>query len=248
MRRQDQFFINMENLIPFKGRLFSGAFKLNFLSRSGNVYVMDNHRVALWCWFQHLKKTDKVNLFHLDRHTDTLYRDIEIQKPHLPDMWSVTLNDYLTKSYTDKHGKSLLISWVNYLSLFLECYPQLIETAWFATHELKDEPRFQNVFRPAFDTIPVALENCLSSGQLPWIVNIDIDYFFFKPNDSYDILTSNEYLETITGVLRKHLASGKILVLTIALSPDFCGGWHNAETLCVKFCHNMGIDFSLPNP
>jgi hypothetical protein len=237
----------MEHLIPFKGRLVSGAFDLNLLSRSGRVYVMDNHRAALWCWFQHLKSTEKVNLLHLDRHTDTLYSKIDLQKPHMPDMWTAPLDDYLTKSYKDEFGYSPLINWANYLSLFLECYPQLVETAWFVTHELKDEPRFHDIIKPAFDTIPDRLDFWMDDSKLPWIVNIDIDYFFYKINESYDVLFSDQYFDAVSDVLKRHLATGKISVLTIALSPDFCGGWQKSESVCAQFCNKLGISFELPN-
>lgn len=43
-----------EWLVPFKGRCYSGHYEQNFLWRHGNVYVMDNHRTALWCWLQHV--------------------------------------------------------------------------------------------------------------------------------------------------------------------------------------------------
>ena len=43
-----------EWLVPFKGRNTSGIYEQNFLWRDGAVYVMDNHRAALWCWIQHL--------------------------------------------------------------------------------------------------------------------------------------------------------------------------------------------------
>jgi len=50
---------------------------------------MDNHRAAMWCWFQHISTDRKYNLFHIDKHTDTLNSNIEIWKKHLPDMTNI---------------------------------------------------------------------------------------------------------------------------------------------------------------
>ncbi len=37
-------------LIPLVERGKTGWFQQNFLWKAGNVYVMDNHRSAAWCW------------------------------------------------------------------------------------------------------------------------------------------------------------------------------------------------------
>jgi hypothetical protein len=44
--------MDWEWIVPFKRRNYSGATHQNFLCRHGNVFVMDNHRAALWCWLQ----------------------------------------------------------------------------------------------------------------------------------------------------------------------------------------------------
>ena len=60
-----------EWLVPFKGRNDSGACDLNFLWRSGSLYVMDNHRAASWCWLQHSGPEGNANVVHIDAHYDT---------------------------------------------------------------------------------------------------------------------------------------------------------------------------------
>ena len=57
-----------EWLVPFKGRNASGVYNRNFPWRSGTVYVMDNHRAAMWCWLQHVDPGQAHSLFHMDRH------------------------------------------------------------------------------------------------------------------------------------------------------------------------------------
>jgi hypothetical protein len=208
---------------------------------------MDNHKAALWCWFQHLDKLEKVNIFHIDRHTDTLYSRIEEWKQHFPDMWNVSLEEYLNKKYHASDNDYPVIRFDNYLSLFLECYPKIIENAFFATHEPKDEPRFNSLYKVDFDALPFNLDYWLKECGLRSIVNIDLDYFFFKHNEAYHILPSDEYLKLVFSIINKHLLSKKILVLTISLSPEYCGGWDNSVALCSRICKLIRIDFTLPN-
>lgn len=48
-------------------RLYDDAFLWN----EGNIFVMANHRLALWCWLQSLKIFNKKHaLIHIDKHTD----------------------------------------------------------------------------------------------------------------------------------------------------------------------------------
>ena len=40
--------------------------------QNGNVYVMDNHRDAAWCWLQQCNLRDRYNFMHVDQHYDLL--------------------------------------------------------------------------------------------------------------------------------------------------------------------------------
>ena len=237
--------MDFEWLVPFKGREPSGAYSLNFLWSSGNIYLMDNHRAALWCWFRHLRKSFKVNVFHLDRHTDTLYSRIEEWRRHLPDLWTVGLEEYLTKQYTSECQTYPLMRWDNYLSLFLECYPDSVDTCLFATHTWRDEPRFQRLERLYITELPDNLEYWLTSSQNKWICNIDLDYFFYEVDESYRQLVHDSYIDKMFEVLSRQVQNNTILVLTVALSPELCGGWENSEIICERICRIMGIDFRL---
>ena len=42
------------------------------LWQNGNVYVMDNHRDAAWCWLQQCKTEELYNFMHIDQHYDLL--------------------------------------------------------------------------------------------------------------------------------------------------------------------------------
>ena len=84
-----------EWIVPFKGRNHSGSVEQNFLCRAGNVYVMDNHRAALWCWLQELDLTAPHSLIHIDRHPDALQSRLDEWLKHLPS-WAAGIDAYLS--------------------------------------------------------------------------------------------------------------------------------------------------------
>jgi len=46
-------------LVPFTGRNESDVWSQNFVWKKDNIYIMDNHRAALWCWLKQLNASDK---------------------------------------------------------------------------------------------------------------------------------------------------------------------------------------------
>jgi hypothetical protein len=43
------------------------------------VYIMDNHRGALWCWINCVPRDERYSFFHLDYHWDaTSYPDVDL--------------------------------------------------------------------------------------------------------------------------------------------------------------------------
>ena len=59
-------------------------------------------------------------------------------------------------------------------------------------------------------------------------------------------MTSDEYIEIIFKTIQKKYEDKTIKVLTVSLSPEWCGGWDPAEHLCQKLCNIMNINFALP--
>ena len=84
-----------EFLLPFAGRNHSGATNQNLLCKAGNVYIMDNHRAAMWCWLQEVPEDGVVGLFHIDEHYDTLYSRIDEWKASLPALRGLRIGEYL---------------------------------------------------------------------------------------------------------------------------------------------------------
>jgi len=235
-------------LVPFKGRGFSGCYSQNFLWNKNNIYIMDNHRAALWCWFQHLSKDSKISYFHIDRHTDALESEIDGLVEACPDLWLIGIDDYLSKIYEKIMGDDvLLFRWDNYSSIFLKKYKDLVNDSFFVTHNEGDEPSFCDSQKKDVFSLANNLSYWLDDTNNQWIFNLDLDYFFYTSGyDEYSQLLSDEYIKQVFIAIKKLLDEDKILCLTICLSPEFCGSWEEAERVCSIGVRILGLDFILP--
>lgn len=218
----------MPFIIPFEGRNSSGAYNVNFLYRDKNVFVMDNHRLAMWCWLQYFNSnSDSFNLFHLDRHTDCLSSHLanwvaqSLSPLHVE---SMSISDYVSK--IDSQSKVPLYRWDNYLSIFLEIYKNKIGLCRFATYQ-GDKPNHSPVYSCAPWEIPDNLDFYMRSGA--WICNVDLDYFFHALDDDHVLMYSVEYIGEVFKKIDMLLQGKNISVLTVCFSPECCGGWSNAE-------------------
>lgn len=226
----------MSFLIPLVTRGESASSTDNVLYNKGNIFVMDNHRLALWCWFQKINKNQRYNLFHIDAHPDMSESAL---KDFNHDLWSLSLLDYRTAWQPDIN--SPLFRWDNYLEIFLKKYPESLGLAVSATHQLGSTKSLSEEVK-CFDLVARLSE--IFSGKkyindLPWIVNLDLDYFFSAQPEKLQLF-SDEYIESISKSLQLGLESGLISVLTIALSPECCGSWEKAESMLLKF--GIGLD------
>lgn len=135
-----------EWIIPFAGRNKSGAYNQNFLWRNGVVYVMDNHRAALWCWLRHLDRNTRYNLIHIDRHSDTLNSQITSWTNSLADLDNLSIQEYLERKYCiEGTGEGRVIGWDNYLSIFLRLFPDNVDELLFATAGEGDKPQWERI-------------------------------------------------------------------------------------------------------
>ncbi|WP_320006175.1 UPF0489 family protein [Maridesulfovibrio sp.] len=233
-----------EWIVDFQGRNHSTAIKLNFLWQQGNIFIMDNHRAALWCWVESLKDADRLNLFHVDRHFDALFSAQD--HSHFPhDRFEhFSISEYLECGYdNDFFAVTPLFRWDNYLGLFIEKYRERIENWAFATHGKGTAP--QSIPFAAYEPweFPAALGELKGS----WIFNLDLDYFFGRMSDGQmGRLFTNAYIEDWGSGLRKAIDDGVIQVLTISLSPECAAGWGGAEGALAALTQGLGLEFSLP--
>lgn len=233
-----------EWLVEFQGRNHSTAIKLNFLWREGNVFVMDNHRAALWCWLDLLKDAAEVSLFHVDRHFDALFSaDDYAHFPH-DEFEGLSIDEYLSRGYdNDFFAVTPLFRWDNYLGLFSEKYRDRVSVWAFATHGKGTPP--QGISYAAYE--PWEFPETIGKMQGKWIFNLDLDYFFSRlGNNEMGRLFTDEYIREWGRALGLKIDDGTVAVLTISLSPECAAGWDGAERALSLVMEGLGMDFTLP--
>lgn len=211
----------------------SGCSNMNLLFNDGKFYIMDNHLAAAWCWSQKIDMSKKYGLFHIDRHYDlannlsdafiSMNRDILIG------------NDFTAYlSLKNETGKRAL-KFDNYLDTFNRLYPNLIQKVYYATHDDGTDEETTSLasigkYEPSLwdleNNITYWITDCNKDIER-WIVNIDIDFFFqsYDDNEYFQFVTL-KYIKYVCREIRASLQN--IDVITIAMSPEFCGGWGHA--------------------
>lgn len=237
-------------LIGFKGKNCSGRINQNLLYKYGKVYIMDNHRAALWCWLQHCNKNKKYNLIHIDKHTDTLQSRLEEWLAVFTNVEDMTIDEYLNRSYRMADGNNYpIFQYDNYLSIFFKQYDYLINDVFMFTHGEGDNPNFncalyeqdvldfsyyREIFTPIFNS------------KLDCILNIDLDYFYddgYEENESF-LCIKKGYIKDFFSLVKEYADSGKIAVITISLSPEFTNGWDEVLELLNIINEELDIPFT----
>lgn len=225
-------------LIPFKGRFDSGPEKCNFLWKDENIYIMDNHRLALWAWFQHIDPKIIYNFFHIDAHYDC--------DPFVSQSWighqnliNLNLNEFMSYP-SDKEGVALF-RWDNYVPVLLDHYRKNLHITYAATHGLGLKGTFDHEFMP-WDLLKY-IENRFFDHQ-NWVINLDLDYFFAREFKESPLFHPT-YIRKIFKALKSAHQDGLIDILTIALSPECCGGWGQSEQVLEIFKEEFCLNLSL---
>lgn len=238
----------------FKGRNDSLAVELNFLWKEENVYVMDNHRAALWCWLQHMDTRNKCGLFHIDAHYDFGAADHALKLDGRREPEGISFQEYLDLAFDGPSGEHVaVIRWDNYLTAFAALYPERISECFMATHGAGQEPPATFPWEEIrMADLPRSMGRLLTKdGTDGWIVNLDLDYFFYALEEGPQTqLQSEQYLLDVAAACRDAYQGGQIRCLTVCLSPECCGrgdsGWHKAESIAGRFLSVLDLEFELP--
>lgn len=221
----------------------SGMINLNGLWHDGNVYVMDNHRAAAWCWLQACDKSAEYSFLHIDYHSDLLldgcagvwdtYKKT-IATPGL------SLEEYLDIRHTGSNN-AIAFRWDNYIRPIHGLLPNWFKPAYFAYYQDFDIEDYDKKCTSGAYSGFSGTANRITANELldllsqislcqtnKWIINLDIDFFFSKQI----VACQDSYIEAVGRLLNDCLPQTQ--VLTIALSPSCCkgrsiiGGWRNA--------------------
>lgn len=72
---------------------------------------------------------------------------------------------------------------------------------------------------------------------------MDLDYFFLSSNNKYFQLYTDETLSIIFNQIADcYLNTDKIEVITVALSPECCGGWENSIKIYNKLAELLNLE------
>ena len=208
------------------------------LWQNKNIYVMDNHLSAAWCWLQSCDSQKKYNFMHIDRHYDMLDcfhdEDLELLRnnPHMP------YDEFKGLKSKDIGKKYDVFRWDNYIMATYTLQPEWFHSNIFLTHKegalrgsWGHKPFSVHEICPLYMDWAInqyignpesGLEN--NDYNLPWIVNIDIDVFYTTKHIQ---LHSDEYIRLVAKLLNKKMSN--IQVLTIALSPECVKGENMKE-------------------
>lgn len=225
-----------EWLIPWQERGRSGPVHDSFLWRSDSLYVMDNHRLALWCWWQHLDNEHmRWDFIHIDRHYDALWQKARPWLQHYDSTHKSSLDAFRQARFS-KHGEEMeLYRWDVITSALLTMHRDKIRQWIFVTAEEGAPPAIQQMQFVRPWGLPALLRSMAKSNteNPPAIVDIDLDYFtHFDDDGSIGRVFSSQYLQEINQALIEGMANGGFGVVTIALSPSTTGSWQLAEELC----------------
>lgn len=239
-------------IVPFKGRNSTGPTDLNFLWKSGNVYVMDNHRAAGWCWAQEITAGVKHGLFHIDRHPDAFENDLKQCVDSLPQGVPGNIDDYLTVSWVPTTGPSrdpiFVFRWDTYLPIHLALNPGRVSPVFFATHREEQLPTAVTVTEIETGELLRAVEDEVEAHPIPWIMNVDLDYFFRTDGDNCVRFLGDDYLDRLSEAINRLNQAGKLTIITIALTATegLTNGWPEVEAMAERMCAILGHTFKIP--
>lgn len=228
----------------------SKIYNLNFLWQNDNIYIMDNHLAAGWCWLNRLDQEESYNFFHVDQHkdlagglatTEDLDRIIAQYPFDIAKYCSFTVEK---GTATPEYPFNKVFSWDNYIKYFQYLFPHWFSNCYFACQEyVNDNPRYTNlplniVYNPTNLVIYNNIKYWISeTPERKWIFNLDLDYFF---NSEGMQIYSDEYIRAFACNLFEALEN--IAVLTIAMSPECCGDWKKSLHVLRIFSDIFGFE------
>jgi hypothetical protein len=201
----------------------------NFLWEENGIYVMSNHRIALWCWLQ-AKDIDskEYTLFHIDEHMDNRLWEA----PGEPEcLQEILLNSQTLKELDNYEAYQCMcrnigretrpcITYDNFLSLslhlnlfkFMYVYSQVID-------RVSEDQKKNICIREEVSEIDLFSAD-IKKVNNNIIIDVDLD-FFDKRFDFPDKISENELDELLIKVFRVIVDNrAKISLITISINES----------------------------
>ena len=227
-----------ENYIERK----SGIENLNFLLKYSKVYVMDNHLAAGWCWLQELSIDEKCCFFHVDQHEDLCDGGPIEQYNYIRENPHLSIDDYTMPEYNNGMQQMKVVRWDTYIKQMQHISPSWFDQCYFACPDtVREIPPYTDlplniIYNASAFELYNNVEHWMNITEERFIFNLDLDYFF---DSSGMRLFSDEYIKALASNI--NIAMDKIAVMTIALSPECCGGWSNAIYVFNLFAEEIDL-------
>ncbi|MFH0870951.1 MAG: hypothetical protein V1878_00445 [bacterium] len=197
---------------------------------------MDNHRLALWCWWQHLDNDPRGwNFLHIDRHYDALWQRARPWLKHHNPSHRSDLSSFRQAKFSEQGEELELYRWDVITSALLALDGDKIHNWAFATAAEGEPPPIPDLQTIDPWNLPARLRWMAkpSEEDLSSIIDIDIDYFTHLDDDGlFGGVFSDQYLRELGSALGEGLTNDSFGVVTVALSPSITGSWQLAEELC----------------
>jgi len=213
-------------------KIVSLSKNLNFLFQSNNVFVMDNHLAAGWCWLNVLDAKTSYDFLHIDAHPDLINTISSEASSSIKVKCSLKKYlDCICKQNNCDCPDCKPFVWNTYIKNIQKKYPNWFSENHFATHEVPRDTSKNRKLKIKEIRNPI-MGSTFPNSDRKLIVNLDLDYFFFVPltggNPPIERMFSDQYIRDIAFNINSAMDEEKIAVLTIAFSPECCGGWYNA--------------------
>lgn len=217
------------------------AFDQFFVWNTEKIYIMDNHRSALWCWLSEIKKSPQINLkiLHIDNHLDMSPRGLHCKCATSINFDKLGLEDYIKSQHNcEQYGNIEIFSYENFLRFFVQTYPKNINPldVFVTQHhwEIKPniDPSMTQNLEKYLDKVKVSIDCSQAARRLyiedlislfendhfsSWIVDLDFDYFYNEKTNELNF----ELAEQIIHKIKSWYDMDRIVALTIAWSPEF---------------------------
>lgn len=231
--------------IVLKDKKISADINDNLLYQQDNIFLMDNHRLALWSWLKVIDLKKKYNLFHIDAHPDMSLAGVDFYSKTKHAIEKLDLDQYRTILQDDINIP--LFRWDNYISFFTKYYSNNFDEneSISCTHKLGSQSGFKKDMNPIYlirEMQDIFFERKFINEN-KWIVNLDLD-FFYTSAPQKEIMFSEAYIQSMMDCITYGIEHKSIACLTIALSPECCGGWDRAEQIFKKINNTLKLDFT----
>ncbi|MGX7688074.1 hypothetical protein ACWA1C_12980 [Flectobacillus roseus] len=219
-----------------KGKGISSSCNLNYFAKYDNLYLMDNHLAAIWCW-EHLPQRKKIQIIHIDAHYDLgysppgsfLYGDLDLKTINVEELTNYKSDQFIGIPY---------FLYDNYIHLFNDKFPNRIEKIFFCTQNEGDFAEINGIEFIEFEL--VELDKYLSTDKdITRVLNLDIDFFFEQDSGKFQIVEDYK-INFFINWFEKYNKSFDMI--TIALSPDFTGSWENSIDMVNKILKPLSIE------